>query len=64
MRKLKLSLKKEVISDLETITGGVNPNKTMTIPGTCCLDPDPSRQDDTCLTKYCETQGCQTRQFC
>ncbi|MCT4638220.1 MAG: hypothetical protein N4A72_10980 [Bacteroidales bacterium] len=64
MRKLKLSLKKEVISDLESVTGGINPLKTRTIPGTCCLDPDPSRQDDTCETRYCETQACHTRQFC
>lgn len=59
MRKLKLSLKKEVISDLESVRGGNINNRTWTIPGTCCINPDPSRRDDTCETRYCQSVECE-----
>ncbi len=62
MKKLKLSLKKEIISNLETVTGGVNPNRTVTIPGTCCIVPE-TKHFHSCETD-CDTSDCQTKIFC
>jgi hypothetical protein len=62
MRKLKLTLKKEIISDLENVTGGINPNRTVTIPGTCCIVEE-TKHFHSCETD-CNTDTCHTKIYC